>query len=283
MRPLFIFGSDEGSQAFVSALLASHRDCVETPPFSASYLRAARSSIFGILAEPEFAYDAFEPVSAPTTPEGIGRLVEAYAHDHGRGDAVVWLEPVAHRALHLLADAFPEARFLHLVQDGRAVAAARWRKAGEGRNPGRAARRWQDQTRLSLAAERDIGASRCLRVSYEALLSDLTRGLGALTSFIGLPPDGFRIVPSVLDKDYRPHLYGWRTELTLHELRSFEAVGGALLTELGYGLELTPSGLPARPDIWHRAGRPPLPRSGGFQTPWSRRGTAPGEQERPRP
>lgn len=261
MRPIFIFGGDGGSRAFLSALLAAHDACVETPQFTTRYLKAARGSLFfdeaTFSAAPEFSLDAFsEPQAA--SPEAVGQRVAAYACDHGSIDAAVWLEHVNVLELARLDATFSEARFLHLVRDGRASTAALWQEPGEPRRPLRASRSWQETTLRGLEAETTLGKDRCLHVSYETLLSDLGTGLDTLARFIGLPPEGFRIARSVLYKDYDPHLYSWRTQLTLHEIKLFETVSGALLTDLGYGLEAPGSGLPARPDVWHRAGRPPL-------------------------
>jgi len=256
VKPVFLFSGDPGACAFVSTLLASHPECVRTPQFTAAYTRAARGTLF------DFGLEApllGSPLKAPaqdasTFPAFIARLVSAYASDHGRSEAEVWLEVVTLDQLPLLSETFPEASFLHLVRDGRAVAASHWQIPGEHQTMAQASRAWNDSVNRGLAAEARLGDERCLRIGYELLLSDLAGGLEVLAEIIGVSPGGFRIPAPSLSRDYTSHLYGWRTRLPKHEVKRFKATSGTLLTDLGYGLESGASGLPSRPDVWAKAG-----------------------------
>jgi hypothetical protein len=261
MRPVFIFGGDPSSKAFLSALLAAHPACVATPQFSHAYLRSARNSLFG--SEPEvteltpYTQHALSDLERPegaAYPAFIGQLVRAYANDYGKAEAEVWLEPVETRHVSRLAETFPEGSFLQLVRDGRAVAATTWHVPGAHQTMARASRRWNHEVLEALEAGGDLG-SKSYRVSYEALLSDLQPELEALASFIGIPPGSFLIPQTVLEKDYSSHLYAWRRQLPIREVKRFEETSGTVLTNLGYGLETGTVGIPARPDLWSRAGR----------------------------
>lgn len=267
MRPVFIFGGDPGSRAFLSALLASHSACVPTPQFSHAYLKSARNKLFNDEIEgAEFTPYTQRGLGDLELPDGtiypapIGPLVKTYASDHGKPEAVVWLEPVETRHVSRLAETFPEASFIQLVRDGRAVAATTWRVPGAHQSMARASRHWNSQILEALEAESELG-SKSYRLSYELLLSDLQTELGALASFIGIPADGFQIPETVLERDYTAHLYAWRSQLPIREVKRFEETSGTVLTNLGYGLETGTVGIPARPDLWFRAGRhaPKLP------------------------
>lgn len=263
MKPVFIFGSDPHSTAFLSALLAAHPQCVPTPQFSHAYLRASRHKLLGggEAASGLGFYSRLHGGDLELPPQTdypgfIGRLVAAYAADNGHPGADRWLEQVPLEQLPLLAATFPEARFLHLVRDGRALGVARGQAASGGGSVSQTGRTWRETVTRGLEAEAQLGPERCERLLYETLLDDLLPGLAALAPFIGVSPSEFRIPATVLHKDYSAHLYAWRTRLSAPMLRRFEAENGALLTRLGYGLEAS-GVLPARPDVWRRAGQQP--------------------------
>jgi hypothetical protein len=95
-----------------------------------------------------------------------------------------------------LARLLPEAKFVHVVRDGRDVAASLlerdWRD-GHGRrfphvsDPDRALLYWAEFVRRGVEAETAIVADRILRVRYEDLVRRPRRTLKRLTGFIGAP------------------------------------------------------------------------------------------------
>ncbi|WP_417486967.1 sulfotransferase family protein [Maricaulis sp.] len=88
----------------------------------------------------------------------------------------------------------PQARFIHLVRDGRDVAnsllARNWRDP-QGRpfphvsDPGAALKYWTDLTGIGLAAERSL-ASRIIRIRYEDLATRPKATITDLMRFLGL-------------------------------------------------------------------------------------------------
>jgi hypothetical protein len=115
----------------------------------------------------------------------------------------------------LLGEVFPEARFVHVVRDGRAVASSwlqmpwwRGHRGPEGWHFGRLgaarARRWDESGRsftllagLGWATLMDsydascaeLGPERWLEVRYEDLVADPAASLATITAFLGLPAD----------------------------------------------------------------------------------------------
>ena len=151
--------------------------------------------------------------------------------------------------VELLAELFPEARFVHLVRDGRDVAAA-YRDANFGPSQvTETAFHWRRQVTAGRRAGAKLGPSRYLEVRYEDLLDDPQSALSATCDFLGLEFDEamlryFEKPVADLGSDRAHHthvglpptrgLRDWRRELTPAEVASFEAVAGTLLTDLGY-------------------------------------------------
>ncbi len=181
---------------------------------------------------------------------------------------VAYIEP--------LALAFPEARFLHVVRDGRDVAASIAKRGlanaaarDEGRELEVAALLWEwfvTQGRRGCEAFRE----RSMEVRYEELVSDRAGSLEKISAFIGHEIDQARVEEVALGSVSRPNtsfeedlekgsfqpVGRWRSSLSHEELARLEGLVGETLTELGYeravepGAEVEDDGLRAR---YHRA------------------------------
>jgi hypothetical protein len=146
---------------------------------------------------------------------------------------------------------FPDARFVHVLRDGRdvvvsALAAQRTWAPTWARSTYRAAREWVVNAR----AATESGATRpdqFLEVRYEHLRADPVAGYRALYDFCGLPyDDGLlahvvdcndfaRQYPGGEDKFRRGARVGdWRTRFRRADVVQFLAAAGSTLVRLGY-------------------------------------------------
>jgi hypothetical protein len=162
------------------------------------------------------------------------------------------------RYLPTLRGLWPEARFVHVVRDGRDVCQSvlSWRKAG--RNPGKfttwaedrittAALWWEWHVRLGREEGRDLGGDRYYELRQESLAADPVRECAALCAFLGLRYDE----AMVRYQEHRaegswgrsakgrwlpptPALRDWRSQMAASDVERFEAAAGDLLGELGY-------------------------------------------------
>jgi hypothetical protein len=157
--------------------------------------------------------------------------------------------------LHAL---WPEAKFVHLIRDGRDVCLSilDWKK--RDRTPGRYAT-WEDDSVSTIALwwkrrvrlGREAGASLdpglYHEVRYESLVARPADECEALCGFLGVPFDAAmlrfhegqeRAKPDLeAKKAWRPITPGlrdWRSEMPAEDLERFEAAVGDLLKELGY-------------------------------------------------
>ena len=201
------------------------------------------------------------------TPRATVRtFYELYAEHQGKprwGDKTpgytMEMGPISH--------ALPEAHFVHVIRDGRAVALSRMRTlALRPTEISNVARRWAK--RLRKAREKGRTLDHYMEIRYEALVRQPEATLREIAAFIDLPWDGAMLDYhrrseerlSELDRDIpawgnklprsaesrmalhqqttKPpdpaRIDRWREELSAEELESFEREAGATLDELGY-------------------------------------------------
>lgn len=151
----------------------------------------------------------------------------------------------------VIARMLPQAKFIHIIRDGREVAAsmvsaAKREHFGAG-EVGGAAEDWSRFTRNARKSGKEFGAERYMEVRYEALLKDDGALLGSVFAFMGLPmepTDAKAIVArnafskkavSAADPARKadPNLT-WRDRMNLRERYRFHRVAGPVLQELGY-------------------------------------------------
>src|SRR5829696_531824 len=187
--------------------------------------------------------------------DAIGAVYESYAATHGKsrwGDKT----PMYMRHLGLLERLFPEARYVHLIRDGR-DAALSFLQMPDGvvtktwAHPTTAADfacQWRTEVEAAQALGRRVGAGRYLKVRYEDLVESPERHLQEITEFAGLTYDPAMLgYAGQVDLTGKPHqqslgrpptpgLRNWRRDLVGDDVQRFEAVAGELLQTLGYEL-----------------------------------------------
>jgi Sulfotransferase family len=175
--------------------------------------------------------------------------------------------PIYVEHMREIAKALPEARFVHLIRDGRDVALSRIRRALDEPPPvERIAKNWS--RRIRNAREQARRLPHYLELRYEDLVTDAEPALRRVGDFIDLPYD-----PAMLDyhhnaaerlgemagdlparggKAHRPgserlaahalaseppreeRIAAWREQMGAEDVAAFEAEAGDLLDELGY-------------------------------------------------
>ncbi|HET6624244.1 MAG TPA: sulfotransferase [Gaiellaceae bacterium] len=210
-----------------------------------------------------------------TTGEALDAVFQAYAAKHGKprwGDKT----PMYMRHLGLIDRLFPDAQYVHLIRDGRDAALA-FLDMPEGvvtrtwahpRSPAGFACEWKTEVRRARGLGQRVGASRYHEVRYEDLVADTHAVVRSICTFAELPfePAMLEFAGNV-DVSAKPHhqrllqpptrgVRNWREQMSVEDVRAFEAVAGDLLAELGYEVrsgirEPTPRGRAAL--AWYRA------------------------------
>jgi hypothetical protein len=247
---------------FIDDLLA-HADLQEPVDPRAALARVAAHERFRLLWELPLDPSSIAPAEVGTTyPEVLSWLVRAYGRKVGKPNVEVWVDhtPTNFRRSRTLLRMFPAARFLHLVRDGRAVAASLLPLDWGPNNPLHAAEFWLARCALGLAAEVDLGATRVQRVRYEDVLQEADTTLQRIAGFAGLE---FEAAMATGNRGYRPTRYHerqhqlvgrppdtaraarWQQVLSRRDVEIFEAEAGEFLETLGYqakyGLRAVPA------------------------------------------
>jgi hypothetical protein len=118
----------------------------------------------------------------------IEGLVHAYAIKADKAGAELWVDhtPDNMQFAVALSLEFPEARFIHVIRDPRAVAASVMPLDWGPNTAYFAANWWVCQVSYGLAAESLLGPDKILRVRYEDLVSDTEQEMRRICSFAGM-------------------------------------------------------------------------------------------------
>jgi hypothetical protein len=177
--------------------------------------------------------------------------------------------PAYVRKMRLIERAMPEARFVHVIRDGRDVALSRWKRTlGEGKRApaGQVGEGWQRRIRRAQRQGKRLRHYKELR--YEDLVTDTEPNLRRIAEFLELEWDPAmltyyehaadrmaemaRDLPAAEGKPTRPGeermqahamtqkppdpsaMYRWKEKMEPSDVAAFDAAAGELLTELGY-------------------------------------------------
>ena len=209
----------------------------------------------------------FRELGSPRADRVLRAFYTLYAERQGKprwGDKT----PAYLRRMALIANALPEARFVHLIRDGRDVVLSRRRRGmGAEVDIGRSAQRWRNRI-VTARRQGDRLGRRYLELRYEDLVADPEDSLRRICGHIGLGYDPAmlryheraperlqelnRDLPAAGERDARPaaermaahalaaeppsdeRAGAWREQMPAADREQFERVAGDLLRELGY-------------------------------------------------
>jgi hypothetical protein len=181
--------------------------------------------------------------------DAVRSVFAAYAEAHGGPGRYGDKTPAFVLHMELLAGLFPEARFVHLIRDGRDVARSLVQAPFGPNGLARAAEVWSRRVTRGRASGERLGPNRYLEVRYESMVVDPAAALRSVCAFLELefrdemlhPEEGETLVPegerpqhANLELPVTPGLRDWRRDMPDADVALVEAVAGALLSELGY-------------------------------------------------
>jgi hypothetical protein len=190
-------------------------------------------------------------------PSFVSAVFDLYGQ--ARGKALVGdKSPGYVREIPALHRLWPEAKFVHIIRDGRDVwlSLANWKKAERSmggfatwaEDPvATAALWWERSVRLGREGGELLGLELYHEVRYETLVARPAQACRELCGFLGLPYDEAmlhfyegrtRNEPGLTSKRAwlppTPGLRDWQTEMPGEQVERFERTVGALLDDLGY-------------------------------------------------
>jgi len=277
MRVVFVGGCPRSGTTLLGTMLGTHPDCLAVPEshFKVDALRfddVRREPIDVARAMAQLRrYRDFlgweQPPAAPAAAEAIAAypdllewLVRRYGASVGKPAPRLWVDhtPENVRFASTLFELFKDAKLIHIVRDGRAVAASIMPLPWGPNRIEPAALFWIQHVGQGLAAEVCWGPSRVIRVRYEDLVLRPEATLQRLCAFLELDyqpamlkADGFAVPRHMrtpfplIGKPADPkRIDAWRTALTPRQIERFERRVDEFLRYFGYPLLY---GIKARP------------------------------------
>lgn len=271
MKPIFIGGCDRSGTTLLGAMLGAHPRHVTVPemPFKVEIIASRSFRLPEVIRDLEAQFrfriwdiDMNASVAQSDSPRQlIEEIVSAYANKVGKTESNVFVDhtPSNLKFAGKLLESFPDAQFVHIVRDGRAVAASLLRVDWGPNDIARAAHYWAEQLAFGFAAELSLTTRRVTRVRYEDLVARPDQVIRELCTTLQLPyskqmqeASGF-VAPAYTVPIHKlvgsapvgTRINAWRDQLGSREVEIFESIAGELLTYLGYTPQFGATAVPA--------------------------------------
>ncbi len=261
-RPFFVVGCPRSGTTLVRTILDGHSR-LSIPPESHFVVALARrgrrgaATLDDIMAHPAFrAWNAdaealrrWVDAAFPTSyRELVSAVFDWYAVDHGKhrwGDKT----PGYVSYLPQLLRVFPDAQFVHVVRDGRDVAASLAEQAWGPERPVIGALWWRRKVSAGRRAGARMGTGRYIELKLDDLIIDPETKVRELCDFLGEQfqqnmlefPARARTLFAEDDKvtehvrePLTTGLRDWRSGMSVREQRAVEALCHRQLVRLGY-------------------------------------------------
>lgn len=195
----------------------------------------------------EYFEQALSGKAAFNCREIFEALYGAFARQHNK---TRWADktPSFFRMVPTLAFIFPEAKFIHLIRDGRDVYLSQKKMGTHAYTVGSAALEWKVKVRIAQRDLRVYAPGRWIEIRYEDLLTAPETVMPKLCQFVELSwlPEMlnfWRTSEQFIGKHHSKSIFKsldpsranrWKEKLLPAEIRKFEKVAGDLLASLGY-------------------------------------------------
>ena len=231
-----------------------------------AYMNSKRVRAKAMVPTPFEGEALYRYCGVPLTPaagakpdaQAVASLREAFEtmRRFAGGATILTKRTANNRRVAWLNAAFPQARYIHLVRDGRAVAYSlprvNWwddhtlfwagktprQLAAAGAAPLElASRNWVEEISAVECGIAALDAGQVLLMRYEDLLADPVGQIRRALDFIGVAMESDPAFRSLLEGlNLSPRVEAWTTRWTSHERDLVERVQGPVLSRWGYGM-----------------------------------------------
>lgn len=206
-----------------------------------------RFKIWGINIEPDINEGIWSSYS-----ELIMWIVQKYSEINNKKGPKFWIDHTASNIKYatVLFNLFHNAKMVHIIRDGRAVASSVIPLDWGPNTIENAAHWWLGDLSYGFAAESFFKSNQIIRVKYEDLVINPETTLKTLCTFLDIEyePDmvkgnGFKVPEFTVNqhcyvgkKPNTKRIDSWKRELTSRQIEIFESLTYDILTYLGYDL-----------------------------------------------
>lgn len=270
MKPVFICGCGRSGTTLIGTLLGNHTDCLTIPEFqfkneiinfyeshdrstNLSYILNKlkdhrRFKLWQLNIQSNLVLEQEELIQKPE--QIINFIVSIYGETIGKKKSKFWIDhtPINCKYAITLLKLFPDAKMIHIVRDGRAVASSVMPLDWGPNTIIKAASWWVEWVGYGLAAESFLKKHQIIRIKYEDLLIEPEITLKRLCSYLEIDYQpsmiegkGFN-VPLYSSKQH--HLVGskpdktrvnaWEKKLKPRQIEIFENLTGDFLNYFAY-------------------------------------------------
>lgn len=264
MKQVFIGGCGRSGTTFLGALLGRKINAIVTPEsqfkfdllnspseIGSNYLRKLVGNWRFGNWDLDFITLEQKIEDTKSLSDFLSITVREYGALNGVIDSDVWIDHTPNNIDYMIPmlKIFPDAKFIHLIRDGRAVAASVIPLPWGPNNILGAADWWIQRIAVGLATELFFNTNQVLRVRYENLVMNTEEELNRIIEFLGLQKSivetksgreihlpGFtkiqhKLVNAPPDNS---RIYSWKSALTKRQIEIFELKALTLMQYLGY-------------------------------------------------
>jgi len=273
LPPVFMFGFERSGTTLLSMMVGAHPQIAVPLSVTGLWFRFAgqleryndiadradldrlvddllaeeRIGLWDASLDRDAVLDGLEPGSYADV---VRRFHECYARAKGKH---YWanLDIATLDSMDVANNWFPDAKFVHIVRDGRDIALSHETMPYGAANTAECAREWKFRIAVSRKMGAMLGDDRYHVVRYEDLVLNSAEALGGICEFIGLPfaeemltyhsmvdakiPDDKRWLWPALNKPpVKSKAYGWKKKMSPTKRAVFEDIAGDTLKSLGY-------------------------------------------------
>ncbi len=240
LAPVFLVGAERSGTTLLRLMLDHHPQLAFRNEFEFAFDRVSDNSDWPPLEE------YYEWLSTHRIFQASGftidhsldypNLIKSFLEQKKRRDNKKLVGATVHRHFDRVLHIWPEARFIHIIRDGRDVAKSNILKGWAG-NGLTGIAKWLEAEKLWDKLSAEVPEARRLEASFEALVTDPAQVLASICEFIGIPfSDALMDYSSV--STYGPPdpniAYKWKTNMSDYDIQTIEGRAGAMLVKRGY-------------------------------------------------
>lgn len=272
-RPTFLFGMERSGTTLLSMMIGAHSQIAVPLATTGMWLdfaerlpdfnQLSRSDDIKTLVAAIGAHNRVKLWDAKLDPQALladlplgdyGAVVARFHQQYARAKGkLLWanVDIATLDHMEVVNSWFPDARFLHIIRDGRDVALSHQTMPYGSGNIAECARAWTERTTTSVKMGRILGADRYMTVRFEDLVLRTRYSLERICAFLKVPfdeamlrygdmvnekiPENRRwLWPSISRPPQESKVDQWRRRMTASQRIVFERIAGGTLRSWGY-------------------------------------------------